>query len=56
MVETSYADANAFSYAVDYDGNWDPSKIPTTWLTPEATNVRLQILQGLKQYASELSS
>jgi hypothetical protein len=55
-VETNYADANSFSYAVTYDGNWDPHNIPTTWLTSESMNIRLQILQGLKQYASELSS
>ena len=55
-VQADYSDVNAFVYAVNYDGNWDPSKIPTTWLTPEAMNVRLQVLDGLKQYASELSS
>lgn len=55
-VETDYASANAFRYAVNYDGSWDPHKIPTAWLTPEAMQVRLQVLEGLKQYASELSS
>lgn len=56
MVEADYSDANAFRYAVNYNGDWDPSKIPTTWLTPAAMRVRLQILEGLKQYASELNS
>ena len=54
-VETNYYATNAFTYSVNYDGNWNPSKIPTSWLTPEAMNVRVEILEGLKKYASELS-
>jgi hypothetical protein len=55
-VNATYNNAQQLHYAVTYDGNVNPDKISTGWLSPEALNVRLQILQGLKQYASELNS
>lgn len=55
-VNSTYGDAQSLSFAVTYNGKVDPSTISSGWLTAEDMNVRLQILQGLKQYASELSS
>jgi hypothetical protein len=55
-VNAAYGDAQNLHYAVTYDGKVDPSTISAGWLKEEDLNVRLQILQGLKQYASELNS
>jgi hypothetical protein len=55
-VDQTYGEAQRIHFAVTYDGNVDPSKIPSGWLVADALDVRLQVLQGLKQYASELSS
>jgi hypothetical protein len=55
-VNQTYNSAQRIHYAVTYVGTEDPSKIPSGWLPPETLNVRLQVLQGLKQYASDLSS
>ena len=55
-VNQTYGDAQQIQYAVSYNGKVDPSRISDGWLLPEALNVRLLVLQGLKQYASELSS
>lgn len=55
-VNAAYGDAQNLHYAVTYDGKVDPSTISAGWLKAEDLNVRLQILQGLKQYASELNS
>jgi hypothetical protein len=55
-VNQTYNTAQQIHYAVTYDGTVDPSNISSGWLSPDALNVRLQVLQGIKQYASELNS
>jgi hypothetical protein len=55
-VNATYNEAQTFHYAITYNGQVNPSSIPTGWFPAGSMNVRLQILQGLKQYASELSS
>jgi hypothetical protein len=55
-VNSTYNEAQTFHYAVTYNGQVDPSSILTGWFSAGSMNVRLQMLQGLKQYASELNS
>ena len=55
-VNDTYTQAETIHFVVTYDGTVDPGKIPTGWLPQDSVDVRMQILQGLKQYASELSS
>ena len=56
QVQETYADTQVMNYAVTYKGNFDPATIPQTWLPQSSMDVRLKVLQGLSQYASELSS
>jgi hypothetical protein len=55
-VNATYSDAQDLHFVVTYDGKVNPSTISAGWLKAEDLNARLQILQGLKQYASELNS
>jgi hypothetical protein len=57
-VQSSFYDAEALNYAANYNStsSFDPSKLGQKWLPPEALAARSLILQGLKQYASQLSS
>lgn len=57
-VQSTYCDARTMNYAVSYTGtsDFDPSKLCQSWITPETLAARVLVLQGLKQYASELSS
>ena len=54
-VNEKYAEAQAMHFAVTYDGQFNPSGIPTEWLQPGSMKVRQQLLEGLKQYASKLN-
>jgi hypothetical protein len=57
-VQRAYCDARTMNYAVSYTGTngFDPGTLCQTWITPETLAARALVLQGLKQYASELSS
>jgi hypothetical protein len=55
-VNDKYADAQTIHFAVTYNGQVNPSSISTDWLQPGSMKVREQLLDGLKQYASKLSS
>ena len=57
-VQSTYCDARTMNYAANYTGTngFDPSTLCQTWITPETLAARTLVLQGLKQYASELSS
>jgi hypothetical protein len=57
-VQSTYCDARTMNYAVSYTGTngFDPGTLCQSWITPETLAARTLILQGLKQYASELSS
>ena len=52
------SDAQAMRFATKYKGtkDFDASKLGQPWLTPEALAARTTILEGLKQYASELGN
>jgi hypothetical protein len=57
-VQSTFCDAQALSFEVKFTGgaDSDPSNIcKVTWLPPASMAARTQILQGLKQYASELT-
>lgn len=58
-VQTAFCNAESLNYEVTYPGNGkNPSSVcqdPSTWITPASLEVRKVILQGLSQYASELS-
>lgn len=56
QVQETYADTQVMNYAVTYKGDFDPATITQTWLPQSSMDVRLKVLQGLSQYASELSS
>jgi len=55
-VNATYIEAQTFRYAVTYNGEVDPASILENWLPAGSMDVRIQLLQGLKQYASELNS
>lgn len=55
-VQGTVYDAQVMNYVVNYDGNFDPAKIGKPWIPKETLAARMLVLQGLKQYASELSS
>ena len=57
-VQSTYYDAEALNYAANYasGSTVDPSTLGQKWLPAEALKARVDILQGLKQYASQLSS
>ena len=57
-VQSAVCDAQALNYEVNFKGKSeaDPMNLcKAPWLKPEDLAARAQILQGLKQYASELS-
>ena len=58
-VQSAFCDAESLNYEVTYPTNGtDPSSVcqgQKTWITPATLAARKLILQGLSQYASELS-
>ncbi len=56
-VQTTYYNAQVLNYAANFKGGplLDPSKLDQNWLPPEALAARVMILQGLQEYASDLS-
>jgi hypothetical protein len=57
-VQSTYCDAQVMIYAANYAKlqNFDPSNLCHEWLPAETLAARTLILQGLKQYASQLSA
>jgi hypothetical protein len=58
IVESTYYDTEVLNFAVNYSEGitTDPSKLGGRILPPETLAVRVLVLEGLKQYASQLSS